>query len=64
MVKKSTRHGFDSPIRAGPGVRCNEWGYGATPIATIKKMVGPFGATINEADYAVILDYLAKNYSP
>ena len=31
--------------------------------ATIKKMVGPFGASINQEDMAIILDYLAKNYS-
>jgi mono/diheme cytochrome c family protein len=30
--------------------------------ATIKKMIGPYGAPIAEADVPAILDYLAKNY--
>lgn len=31
--------------------------------ATIKKMAGPYGATIDPEDAKVILDYLAKNYA-
>ena len=30
--------------------------------ATIKKMQGPYGASISSQDAAVILDYLTKNY--
>ncbi len=30
--------------------------------AAIKKMTGPFGATIDAADSQAILDYLATNY--
>ena len=30
--------------------------------ATIKKMTGPLGATIDASDAQEILDYLAKNY--
>jgi len=30
--------------------------------ATIKKMTGPLGATIDDKDAAQILDYLVKNY--
>ncbi len=30
--------------------------------ATIKKMQGPFGATIDASDAQAILDYLVKNY--
>ena len=32
--------------------------------AAIKKMQGPFGATISDADAGVILEYLTKNYAP
>jgi len=32
--------------------------------AAIKKMQGPFGAPIADADAVVILDYLVKNYAP
>lgn len=32
--------------------------------AAIKKMQGPFGATISDADAGVILEYLVKNYAP
>jgi mono/diheme cytochrome c family protein len=32
--------------------------------AAIKKMQGPFGAPITEADATLILEYLAKNYAP
>jgi cytochrome c5 len=32
--------------------------------AAIKKMIGPFGAPIDERDVPVILDYLARNYAP
>lgn len=32
--------------------------------AAIKKMQGPFGATISAADAGVILEYLVKNYAP
>lgn len=32
--------------------------------AAIKKMQGPFGATISDADFQVILDYLTRNYAP
>lgn len=30
--------------------------------ATIKKMIGPYGAPIDEKDIPQILDYLVKNY--
>lgn len=30
--------------------------------ATIKKMIGPFGAPIDPKDADIILEYLAKNY--
>lgn len=30
--------------------------------ATVKKMMGPYGAPIEEKDVPAIVDYLAKNY--
>jgi hypothetical protein len=30
--------------------------------ATIKKMIGPYGAPVDEKDISQILDYLVKNY--
>jgi mono/diheme cytochrome c family protein len=32
--------------------------------ATVKKMIGPYGAPIDEKDVAAIVDYLTVNYDP
>jgi hypothetical protein len=32
--------------------------------ATVKKMIGPYGAPIDEKDVAAIVDYLTVNYGP
>jgi mono/diheme cytochrome c family protein len=32
--------------------------------ATVKKMIGPYGAPIDEKEVAAIVDYLTVNYGP
>jgi mono/diheme cytochrome c family protein len=38
--------------------------YRAKWEATVKKMIGPYGAPIDEKDVAAIVDYLTVNYGP
>ncbi|MGD9536327.1 MAG: cytochrome c [Alphaproteobacteria bacterium] len=51
-------HSLDYIVMNAPFLDRPKW------EATVKKMVGPFGAAIAEQDIAVIVDYLAANYGP
>jgi len=51
-------HSLDYIVMNSPFLDRTKW------EATVKKMVGPFGAPITAQDVAVIVDYLAANYGP
>jgi mono/diheme cytochrome c family protein len=51
-------HSLDYIVMNSPFLDRQKW------EATVKKMIGPFGAPIAEQDVAAILDYLAAAYGP
>ena len=55
-VNCSACHSLDYIVMNSPFLDRPKW------EATVKKMMGPLGAPIEEKDVAAIVDYLATNY--
>jgi hypothetical protein len=49
-------HSLDYVVMNSPFLDRSKW------EATVKKMIGPFGAPIEDKDVAAIVDYLTANY--
>jgi hypothetical protein len=55
-VSCSGCHSLDYIVMNSPFLDRSKW------EATVKKMIGPFGAPIEDKDVAAIVDYLTVNY--
>jgi sulfite dehydrogenase (cytochrome) subunit B len=52
----SACHSLDYIVMNSPFLDRSKW------EATVKKMIGPFGAPVEDKDVAAIVDYLTANY--